>query len=874
MQRFLRRLMNALRPNSAEDDLDREVAAHLALLEDEYHRRGMTAEQAAFAARRALGSTAHAKDLHRDARSFAWLDDVLRDVRHASRMLLRNPGFTAVAVLTLALGIGANTAIFSVVNAVLLRPLPYPDADRLVLVISPQSGLPGVANARRVPWLFPATFDALRKGTRTLTHVAGYIQTTSTLTGQGDPVRLTGLQVSAAAFPMLGASTLLGRTFEPYEESAGANTVVVLSYEAWQRYFNADPAVVGKVVALDGRGHTVTGVMPSGFTLPNTPAQYWVPYSLPGPTGNVIAPLVMARVQDGVSRQAAEDDVNAVLPHDARQPGRRYELAGVQDEIVASIRPALLILTVAVGLVLLIACVNVANLLMARLSSREHEIAVRRAVGAGPGRLVRQLLTESMLLSLIGGAAGTAIALGGIRVLRVLATTLDRRDLGGAGVSLPRLDEIAVDTTALAFTVGVAIITGLVFGLWPAVRHARARAHAMDLLRERTGGGRVRGALVVAEIAMAVMLLVGGLLLMRSFLVLSGVEKGYDPTHALTFQASPRPSSDVAARAFAEQMIERLRSLPGVAAAGYSNNLPLIQQGLVRDMSDRPYEPGQPAKGPFPGLHVVSPGFVDAMGMRLVEGRGFSQGEDARREALISRAFARSGFFDGPAVGRRIYSSKASWEVVGIVEDFRQFTLQQQPQPEMYIVDFVQPPPGLSGTYFVVRTENDPAAVAQSVRAIVRQLDPQATVDNIATMGKIVSNAISRPRLYAALLGVFAGVAVALACIGIYGVLAYAVSRRAREIGIRMALGARRFQVVGLVMRQCAVLTAVGVIVGVSGAAMLSRYLEDILFGVRPLDPPAFVAAAVGFTLVALAAAYGPARRATRVDPLIALRSE
>jgi putative ABC transport system permease protein len=876
MKRFLRRFLSLFSWRRAEQDLDREIASHLALLEDEHRRRGLTPDEARLAARRALGSEAHAKDLHRDARAFMWVDDCQRDVRHAARMLFHNPGFTAVAVLTLALGIGANTAIFSVVNAVLLRPLPYMDPDRLVQVITPPpsaapSRPPGLA-APRMAALIPTRFDTLRRGTRALSHVAGYVLTTSTLTGQGDAVRLTGIQATASLFPMLGVPPALGRTFELREEVSGGDAVVVLAHETWKRYFASDPGIVGRIIALDGLGRTVVGVMPDGFAFPDAHVQYWVPYVPPAANARAILSLsVMGRLRDGVSRETAEGDVNAVMLDAALPAARRFELAGVQDELVAPVRPALLILAGAVGLVLLIACVNLANLLLARMATRQREIAVRRAVGASAGRLVRQLLTESVLLSLLGGVAGTLLAFGGVRLLRVLGTSLPRRDLG-PGMSLPRLDEISIDASTLIFTAGIALLTGILFGLLPALRHSRRRE--MDILREQAGGNRVRGALVVAEIAMAMMLLVGGALLIHSFIRLSNVETGYDPTNVLTFQATPRPLPAPQAMAFADQFVARLTSLPGVTAAGYGNNLPLVLQGFRRDVSPVPPVKGQRIEAPQPGMHAISPGFVTAMGMPVLEGRGFSEGEAASREALISRTFARSGFFDGPAIGRRIYTGRGSWEVVGIVEDLRQFGMGQRPDSEMYVVEFVPPPPGLGGTYFAVRSNLDPSSITASVRAIARELDPQATVDNIATMEQIVSHSIAGPRFNAVLLGVFAAMAVALAAIGIYGVLVYVVTQRTREIGIRMALGARRAQVVGLVVRQSAWLTVAGMMLGVSGAAALSRYLETLLFGVTPLDAGTFAAAAVAFAVVAMVAVYGPARRATRVDPLVALRSE
>jgi len=874
MRRFIARLINVFRRDRVERDLAREMGSHLATLEDEYVRRGLSPENAKLAARRAMGSVALAADRHRDERSFIWIDDLRRDVSHAARTLRRMPGFATVAVLTLALGIGANTAIFSVLSAVLLRPLPYQNADRLVQILSPPPpNIPNYPRGGRA--LYPQHFEALRGAMRTLEFVSGHILTTATLTGVGDAVRLTGLQTTASMFSMLGVPPMLGRAFERREESAGADGVVVLSFATWQRYFGSDRTVIGRIVALDGRGRTIVGVMPDGFAFPDTHVQYWVPY-VPLPLGSrsFISLSVLARLREGALRAMAEEEVTTVINAIATERLDRFEINGLQDELVASVRPALLILAVAVGIVLLIACVNVANLLLARAAARAHEIAVRRAVGASPGRLMRQLLAESGLLALLGGAAGTIFATAAVRLLRTVATSLPRRDLG-AGVSLPRLDEVSIDSPVLLFTVLVVVATGVLSGILPALRHARPSG--VGRLTERGASPRVRHTLVIVEIAMAMTLLIGGALLIHSFYKLATVKRGYDPANVLTFQASPRVPRGPQAKAFADQLVERLGSVPGVVAAGYANNLPLVQQGFGRDLSPTPPVPGrrpQRATDAMPGMHAVSPGFIAALGMRLVEGRPFSDGEAAHREALITQTFARSAFFNGPALGRHIYAGDDDWEVVGILEDMKQFSLQQRPASELFVIDFIPAPPGLGGTYFAVRTGIDPAAIAASVRTIAKEIDPQVPVDNVATMDQIVSNAMSRPRLYAAVLGLFAAVAVVLAAIGIYGVLGFLVTRRTREIGIRVALGARRDQVIAMIVRQTATLTGMGVIVGVAAAAGLSRYLEGLLFGVTPLDPATFIGVIVLFGLVAAAAAYVPTRRATRINPITALRAE
>ena len=911
LRRLLLRFANAIRPGRGEPDLAREIAAHLALLEDEFIRRGLTRDEARLAARRAFDGVEQTKERHRDARSFVWLDDLRRDVRYALRSLRRTPGFTIVAIVTLALGIGANTAIFSVVHAVLLQPLPFAHADRLVRLYEnvPASETPN-RKPQRIGAVNVSDWLELRARSRALSHVVSYGFALVSPVGTDESVLFQGAAVSAGTFSMLGVQPMLGRSFQPSEEAAGGEKVIILSHDAWRAYFNGDPNALGKTMTFTGNTtfvgglvlgapYTVVGVMPPGFHFPFDTEQFWFPLVVTAPTdGRSHRTVMMASLAAGVSAEAASSDVNAILYGirgktppagvDALGPPR-FELVRVEDELASPVKPALIVLSVAVGFVLLIACANVANLLLARTAARQHEIAVRIAIGAGRGRLIRQALTESLMLALFGGIAGTVLAFGGVHEFRALATNLSRFDLQGVGVNFPRLDEIAVGRSVLAFTVCVSAATGLLFGLVPALRHSRT--DRVEALREspssttgrRGQGGRsAQGVLVVGEIAIAILLFIGGGLLMRSFVKLASVDPGYDAPNVTTFQIALRGDRYPVAqlKTFADELVARLRSVSGVHAAAYARQLPLVNlqdSFALRTTPDKDLSTPQGADARF-----VSRDYLRAMGMRVIAGRGF--GEDDRaahpRAMVINQTLAHREFPDENPIGRLVYAGPdpAPWEIVGIVDDVRQVGLDREPQPQFF-ADLSQWPGGTRnlfpvGPYFAVRVRGDRAAVVSNALAIARQLDPDAALYNVATMEEIVSNSMTLPRMYASLLGLFAAIAVALAAIGIYGMMAYSVTQRTREIGIRTALGAQRAAVLGLVLRRSALLTGVGIALGLGGAAATTRYLQGLLFGIAPLDPSTFVMVALLFGGVATIAAYIPARRATQVDPLVALRCE
>ena len=805
------------------------------------------------------------------------MDHLQQDLLYAVRRLFKAPGFAAIAVITLALGIGANSAIFSVVNGVLLKPLPYPQSERLVGVFHVTEGNRAVMSG--------PNFTDIARSASTLENAAAISTGRMILTGEGEPTRLSIAEVSASLFNALAVRPELGRVFNADENTPGRTNLVILSHGLWQQRFGGDRSVIGKRIMLDGTPKEVVGVMPQGFSYPAR-REAWLP--LEYDEGFVSKQRsswfleVVARLKPGVTVQQAAAEVETLGRNLARQyPNDNSEIGmtayPLLDDMVGDIRRSVFILLGAVGFVLLIACTNVANLLLARAAARGSEMAVRTALGAGRGRLVRQLLTESVLLSLFGAAGGLLLAVWGVELLTSLKP---------AGI--PRLDNIRVDGTVILFTIAVAVVTGILFGLVPAFTATRGLT---DSLKEggrgavtTRGGTRVRGALVVVELALAVMLLAGAGLLMRSFVKLQAVDPGFRPEQAMTFDLTlpePRYKDDAQRVAFFDDLLSRLRALPGVRSSTAVLGLPLNGLDLIISFTVSGRPPVPPSQQPAMQVRVATPGYFSAIGIPITRGRGFTEDDraDAPRVVVITEAAARQYFPGEDPIGKTITlgwrrgpgTPQAGGQVVGIVGDIKDAGLAEPNPPQIYM-PYRQWPIGFMT--LVLKTSVPPLTLADAAKAQVAAVDPNLPVSNLATLDAIVAKSISQQRFYMTLLTIFASVALVLAAIGIFGVLSYAVSQRTREIGIRMALGAQEGSVISLIVRQAMLLVVSGIVAGTVFALFLSQTMTKMLFSVTPTDPATFASVAAVLVGVALLASYLPARRATKVDPIVALRAE
>jgi len=853
--------------------------------------------------------------------------DLRRDVPYALRGLMRNPGFTAAAVITLGLGIGAATAVLSVVNTVLLEPLPYKDADRLVRIVERAAPANPSAPLLRRTGMSWTELTAWRKESKTLSEMAFTITPPITLmpTDAGS-ARLTGGLVSPHVFAMLGASARLGRTLDAADEAAGSH-VVVISTGAWQRYFQSDPEILGRTITLktlgpeagflDGTPQTIVGVMPASFDFPLPNMDYWAPITNASPAqrlgGNVIA-----RLQSGASIAAATDEANAigegVRPKPTSGPlsrplppgQRRFVVEAVKEQIVAASRPALRLIAIAVGAVLLIVCANVASLMLVRGTSRQREIAVRLAIGASRGRILRQFITESLSLALIGGVLGAVLAVGFVAMLREFASPHAQGvfQLSFGGSMVPRLHEIGVDGRLLGLAMGLAVITALLVGAMPAFRMSRVD-HA-QVMNYRGAGGqggarradtRVRSVLVVAQLTAATMLLVGASLLINSFSRLARVDPGWNASGLLMFYlVMPQDYSTARKAALIDTLLTELRTMPEVRGVGYTYAGPLL--GIIDRMGwfvPPGRSPEEMRDNPDnPHLRAVSHDYLQTMGGRLVAGRWFEPRDDAAAPpvVIVNRTVVRRLFNNENPVGQLVHldgnMELPPQQIIGVVEDMRQSRLDAEPTPQMF-VDYrqvlaltqarkmptaVQERLAFGFLSFFVRTDRDPARLMPSVRSLVNRVNSAAGIDVMLPMERLVASSLTRQRFYAILLGTFAAIAATLGAIGIYGVLAYAVGQRTHEIGIRMALGAERGAVLQLVLRHGIALITLGIGLGLAGAAGLARFLSGILFDLTPLDPATYVAVGILFTAVALVASYLPARRATLIDPMVALRHD
>jgi putative ABC transport system permease protein len=868
---WLGRFSNLFRRNELSSELEEELQFHLEARARDNRRAGMNAEAARHDARRRFGNPTLARERAHEMDIVMWIETIGRDLRYALRSLRKSPGFTLVATLTLALGFGANIAVFTVVNGVLFRPLPFPDPGRLFL-ISYQSKQAGMG-------LFDRDYLEYQRHVQAFEQIATFNEDSATLTGAGEAARLQTADVTSSLFSVLEVKPAMGRAFLPAEEKHGSNRVALLSDRIWRSRFAADANILGKAITLDGIAYSVVGVMPADFAFPHE-AALWLPLEVGGDPGNFYTRAVVGRLKPQASQQQALAEFEALAKHLPPLPvANRADMVAqvlpMKDLVVGKIRKSLLIFMGAVGFVLLIACANVANLLLMRGTSRQREIAVRSALGASRGRVIRQLLTESTLLSFGGVLAGVLLALLGVPALLALAPA--------AGV--PRIDEIHIDGWVLGFALLLGAFTGILFGLAPAMQGTGNRVRTFLALSGPTltaRRARLRSTLVVSEIALALVLLTGAGLMLKSFMRMRAVDPGFRTEKILTMTVDLPDASYptvTAIQAFDTSILTRLSNLPGVVAAGAVNFMPLQPVLTQGDFSldggrklPRDYNVAKPD---------VSPDYFRVMGIRFLKGREFTDQDNSSAPGvvIISQSVARTLWPGQDPIGQRITMedepTPKDWlTIVGIVDDVRQQSLIKLPLPAIYQpYTQVKRPFFLSHMSFVVLTAEQPLSVAAGMRAVLHDVDKYQPV-SIAALRDLADASTAETWFQTRLISVFSILALALSAIGIYGVLAYAVTERTREIGIRMALGAKKSDVAVMLLRQSLLLVTAGVVLGGCGALALTRVLARFLFDVKPTDPATLLAVAAILTATGIVAGLLPARRATRVDPVVALRWE
>src|SRR3954467_12117377 len=787
------------------------------------------------------------------ARSEADVRDLAQDFRYAARLLLRAPGFAFVAVAALALGLGANTAIFSVVDTLLIRPLPYRDADRLAVVW--EFNIP---RDRKTNVVSPGNFIHWRELNQSFEDLAAVSMTfRTTLTGAGDATELPVQYISGTLFSILGVRPAIGRDFTPQEDAPGVQAVAI-SDRLWRQRFSADPSIVNKTITLDGRPNLVVGVMAPGFFVLDKSVDVWSTIGLPPaartPRGRWIC--VVGRVKNGVTMAQAQDDMTRVHAELARRfpdfnTGWTANVVPVREQLTGAVKPALWVMLGAVGCVLLIACANVGNLVLARATARQRELAVRAALGAGRGRLIRQMLAESVLLSALGAGAGLVLAWGALVALR---TGVSQK------LPIPRIDQVGIDGTVLLFTVTAALVSALLFGVAPALSSAGARL--TDTLKDggRSGsasrGARIRSAFVVVEMALALVLLVGAGLLLRSFTMLLRVDPGFDPSHTITIKVSiPSAKYDTPEkqRAFFDQLFQKFDALPGVKSAGGTSYLPLNGLGAATGFSIVGQPPPQPGQEPVTDVRVVPPDSFQAMGVPLLRGRFYDARDESGkvRRVIVNQALASKYFPGEDPIGKSIvvsWNDEGPDEIVGVVGDVRQQDLETEARATIYWAPARFTYPFMTTA---IRTTGDPRATVKAATAALHDLDPNVAAADIRTMDDIIDLSVAQRRLTMMLLSLFAALALVLAAVGIYGVIGYSVSQRTQEIGIRMALGARRATVLRMVVGQAMTLAGIGLVAGAAGAWLLTQFMRKLLFGVPPSDPLTFGAVSMLLALVA-----------------------